>query len=147
MRTRMRSTRGHSLLEIPLSMLLLSTATVVFASLYPTASKASRMTGSHSQAVSAVQHKVDELRAVGYGRLNYIDLRAAGIVDATATTSPYHFEVTNDLQRQFPDPVGTVSVSSAGTNLALVTVRLHWAGAPGKVMEGNHEVSVLIANE
>ncbi len=147
MKRRWRARRGMTLLEVGVSVLLLGFCTVLFVGLYPMSARSSRMSGNQAQAISIVQHKVDQLRALGYGRLTFADMRAAGVIDPTPTAAPYRFEATDNIASVFPSPVGTISVASAGTDLARVTVRLQWVGAPGKVMEGYHEVQVLIANE
>ena len=142
-----KTRRGATLLEVVLATLLLSLGTLLFISVYPTASKTSRMSGNHSQAISVVQHKVDQLRSIGYGRLNYADLRAAGVVDTTSNTSPYRFEQVDALSEQFPSPIATLTIEQATTDLLRVRVSLEWRGAPQKAMEGYHEVTALIAKE
>lgn len=138
--------RGFNLLEVMICTFLLGMATIAFAALYPPASKCSHMSGNYSQAISAVQHKVDELRSVGYGRLTYADLKSAGVIDDSPSTSPYHFETKDGLGTLLPNAVGTVTLSSAGTNLTQAVVKVTWAGQPAKAMGGSHEVTVLIAN-
>ena len=51
---------------------------------------ASRMVGNYQQASSLVQHKIDELRSVGYGRLDFTNLRTSGIIDATPRAAEPH---------------------------------------------------------
>ena len=145
-RRRFRRRRGFNLIEIILAVFMLGMATLVFAGLYPPAARCSHKSGNYSQAISAVQHKVDELRSVGYGRLDYTNLQSAGIIDASPATAPFHFEVTDGLGTILPNAVGTISFTSAGTNLTQATVQVTWSGAPGKAMDGSHAVSVLIAN-
>lgn len=144
---KVRSRRGFSLVEIVVAVFLMSMAVLMFGAFYPTAARASRMSGNHSQAISEVQHKVDQLRAVGYGRLTYGELRAAGIIDASPNAQPYRFDGIDNLGALLPNAQGTLSISSAGTDLAQVTVRVTWAGAPSKAMEGTHEVTILVANQ
>jgi len=139
--------RAFTLVEVIVAVFLLAMAVLMFGAFYPSASRASRMSGNHSQAISEVQHKVDQLRAVGYGRLNYSELRAAGIIDAEPGASPFRFDSVDGLAALLPNPVGTLSVSYPATDLAQVTVRLTWTGAPSKAMEGMHEVTILIANQ
>jgi prepilin-type N-terminal cleavage/methylation domain-containing protein len=139
--------RAFTLVEVVVAVFLLALAVLMFGAFYPTASRASRMSGNHSQAISEVQHKVDQLRAVGYGRLNYTELRAAGIVDAEAGASPYEFHRVDELSRLLPNPTGTITVTYPATDLAQVNVRLTWSGSPSKAMEGSHDVTILIANQ
>lgn len=139
--------RGFSLVEVVVAVFLLAMAVLMFGAFYPTASRSSRMSGNHSQAISEVQHKVDQLRAIGYGRLTYSELRAAGVIDATPNTLPYSFTAVDGLQNLLPNASGTINISPAGTDLMQVTVRVTWSGAPSKAMEGSHEVTILIANQ
>jgi hypothetical protein len=122
-------------------------AVLAFAALYPSASRASKMSGNYAQACTAIQHKIDQMRAVGYGRLNYNDLRFAGIIDTTSNTSPYRFEVVDGLSASLWNPVGTITVASAGTDLMRVTVRLDWKATAGRPQVSTHQVVALIANE
>lgn len=138
--------RGYTIIEVAIAVFLIGMAVLMFAALYPQASRCAHMSANYSQAISEVQHKVDELRAVGYGRLDYTNLQAAGVIDASPTTSPYHFEVTDSLGTYLPKAVGTITITSAGTNLTQATVSLTWQGAPAAAMKGSHAVTVLIPN-
>lgn len=138
--------RGYTLVEVAISVFLIGIAVLMFTALYPPASRASHMSANYSQAISEVQHKVDQLRAVGYGRLNYSDLLAADVIDASPNASPFHFETTDSLNTYLPKAVGTITLSSAGTNLIQATVKVTWDGMPAQAMKGSHEVTVLIPN-
>jgi prepilin-type N-terminal cleavage/methylation domain-containing protein len=146
-RARRRPRRGFSLVEIVVAVFLMAMAVLMFGAFYPTASRTSRMSGNHSQAISEVQHKVDQLRAIGYGRLTYTELKNAGVIDASPSTLPYRFDGVDELSKLLPSPVGTINVQSAGTDLMRVTIRLTWSGQPAKAMEGSHEVTILVANQ
>jgi hypothetical protein len=122
-------------------------AVLAFAALYPSASRASKMSANYAQACTAIQHKIDQMRAVGYGRLNYNDLRYAGIIDTTSNVSPYRFEVVDGLSASLWNPVGTITLASAGTDLMRVTVRLDWKATAGRTQVSTHQVVALIANE
>jgi prepilin-type N-terminal cleavage/methylation domain-containing protein len=139
--------RGFSLVEVVVAVFLLAMAVLMFGAFYPTAARASRMSGNHSQAISEVQHKVDQLRAVGYGRLTYSELKAAGIIDASPSSLPYRFSGVDGLANLLPGAVGTIDVTPAGTDLMQVKIKITWSGAPSKAMEGSHEVTILIANQ
>jgi hypothetical protein len=122
-------------------------AVLTFGAFYPTAARTSRMSGNHSQAVSEVQHKVDQLRAVGYGRLTHSELSAARIIDPSPTGMPYRFDGVDGLANLLPNAQGTINITSAGTDLSRVTIRITWSGAPAKANEGTHEVTILVANQ
>jgi prepilin-type N-terminal cleavage/methylation domain-containing protein len=138
--------RGFTLMEVALAVFLIGMAVLTFVALFPQASRCSHMSANYSQAITEVQHKVDELRAVGYGRLDYTNLQAAGVIDASPTASPFHFEVTDSLGTYLPHAVGTIALSSAGANLEQATITVTWTGAPSSAMKGTHAVTVLIPN-
>ncbi len=139
--------RGYTLIEVALAVFLMGMAVLTFSALYPTAAKSSRMSGNYAQATSAVQHKIDQLRAVGYGRLSYSELRSAGVIDASPNAAPFRFEAVDGLAQDLPAPVGTISLTGAGTDVVAATVRLQWGAGSLKPMGGVHEVTVLIPNE
>jgi hypothetical protein len=139
--------RGTSLLEVALGALVMAGGILIFAAFYPTAARCSRMSGSYSQAISEVQHKIDQLRAIGYGRLNYSEMTAAGIIDPTPTSSPYRFEKVDDLKQVLWDPIGTIQITPAGANLAQATITLSWRRTAGSSERSTHAVTILITNE
>lgn len=139
--------RAYTLIEVTVAVFLMTMGVLAFAALYPSAAYSSRMSGNHTQAISEVQHKIDQLRAVGYGRLTYAELRDAGIIDANPATQPWRYDGVDQLSTLLPQPVGTISVADAGSNLRRITVTLRWTGAPKKAMEGSHDVTILIANQ
>ena len=142
-----RARRGTSLLEVVLAVFFMASAMLIFGALQPTSAKTSRVNGNYSQAVSLVQHKVDQLRAVGYGRLTYSELNAAGIIDTTPTAQPYHYETVDEIAQYLPSPTATVAFTSAGTDVMHVTITVAWQGAPDKAMQGSYSAEVLIPNE
>jgi Tfp pilus assembly protein PilV len=142
-----RKRRGQTLIDVVFATLLMAWSVLAFAALYPSASRSSRASAEYAQACTAVQHKIDQMRAVGYGRLTYTDLRNAGIIDTTSNVSPFRFEIIDDLDTSFWNPLGTITVASAGTDLRRVVVRLDWKATPGRTQVSTHQVSVLIANE
>lgn len=145
--TRRGKRRGASLIEIVITIFLMAMAVMTFGGFYPTAARSSQMSGNHAQAISLVQHKVDQLRAMGYGRLTYTELRNAGVIDSTSTASPYRFEQIDGLSSQLPAAVGTIALASAGSDLMQVTIKVTWTGFPAKTNSGTYEIKTLIANE
>jgi prepilin-type N-terminal cleavage/methylation domain-containing protein len=151
---RRRSARpGYSLVEVIVAMTLFSLATLVFAALFPAAAKTSKMNNLYAQAVSLAQHKVDQMRAVGYGRLNYTDLLAAGIIDATPNASPFRFDQqsaadsADDLSNFFPSDTSSITIADEATDLKRVTVTLNWTGINEKSQSGSVTLVALIARE
>jgi len=139
--------RGSGLIEVAIATMVMAVGILVFASYYPTAAKCASMGGAYSQATSEVQHKVDQLRSVGYGRLNYTELKAAGIIDSSPTASPFRFEQADSLGNLLWSPIGTITVASAGTNLAQVTISLSWRRQANSTQRSTHAVTILITND
>lgn len=139
--------RGSGLIEVAIATMVMAVGILIFASYYPTAARAAKMGGAYSQASSEVQHKVDQLRSVGYGRLNYTELKAAGIIDTSPTASPFRFDQADGLSTLLWDPIGTIAVASAGTNLAQVTITLSWRRQANSTQRSTHAVTILITND
>jgi hypothetical protein len=74
------------------------------------------------------QHKIDQMRAIGYGRLNYSELRSAGIIDASPATMPYSFRGADGLDTYFPSPSGTIAIAATEEDIRMVTINITWAG-------------------
>lgn len=117
----------------------------MFSALIPPAVKSERMLASHQQATSLLQHKIDQLRGVGYGRLTFAELRAAGIVDATPTASPYRFDGVDALTTYYKAATGTITITDFDANNKTVTLTLTWTGAARRQGNGTLSVTALIA--
>jgi Tfp pilus assembly protein PilV len=144
---RLRVRRGFSLIDVAIATLVMGAGILVFGAFYPTAARCAQMTGSYSQAISEVQHKIDQIRAVGYGRLTYTDLKAAGIIDTSPTASPYRFEAKDTLSNVLWDPIGTISVADTATDLRQVTVTLTWRRTAQSTQRSTHAITILVTNE
>jgi type II secretory pathway pseudopilin PulG len=139
---RRRCSRGYSLVEVLISILIISYIGIVFTASFPVAKRGSRVVGNYAQAISIAQHKIDQLRAIGYGRLNYTELRSASAIDVSPTSSPYKFTTVDNLSQYFPNPEGTITVTFLSSTVAQATVELSWAGA--KHTGGTLRLDVLI---
>lgn len=144
---RVRRRRGQTLIDVIVATMVIAWGVLAFVAIYPSASRSSRTSADYAQACTATQHKIDQMRAIGYGRLNYADLRNGGIIDTTSNASPYRFEAIDGLSAAFWNPVGTITVSTVSTDLAKVTVRLEWKATPGRTTVSYHQVSAYIAND
>ena len=133
------------MVETAIAILVLGATAVIFAAYMPTALKTGKMVGNHQQAASLVQHKVDQLRGVGYGRLVFAELSNAGIVDSNVTTSPYSFVLVDGLDALFVDVVGTVRVDNFTADVRKVTVTLTWTGSGARQGNGTMTAIALIA--
>jgi prepilin-type N-terminal cleavage/methylation domain-containing protein len=142
-----RARPGYSLIEVMVATFLLSLGVLIFSALAPVSAKASKMNGNYAQAVSIAQHKVDELRAVGYGRLNHTDLVAAGVIDASPATEPYKFDGVDTLASYYPIFTSSITTEDVATDLKKATVTVSWTGLGDKPTQGNATLVVLIARE
>ncbi|MBS1715784.1 MAG: hypothetical protein JST30_15765 [Armatimonadetes bacterium] len=133
------------MLEVLIAILALGTAATVFAAYLPTAMNTGHMVGQYQQASSIVQHKIDQLRSVGYGRLTYDQLLAAGIIDESPKTAPYSFQKADKIDDHYVGTTATISVDPYSSDVKQVTVTLKWTGGVAKPSEGNLTVTALIA--
>jgi prepilin-type N-terminal cleavage/methylation domain-containing protein len=152
---RLRANRsGLTLLEVVISLAIFTMLILVSAATIPVAARSSGMCGLHAQALSLAQHKIDQCRAVGYGRLTYAELKSAGVIDASPTISPFSFVTIDDMTYStgnsdgfFRQPTGTITVADESTGLQRVTVTITWQGDGSKQTAGSITLVGLIAQE
>jgi type II secretory pathway pseudopilin PulG len=142
---RKNRTVGFTLLEVVISIFVLAAAATVFFSFMPAALKTGKMVGNHQQATSLVQHKIDQLRGVGYGRLTFTELRDAGIIDSTPTASPFSFRDVDGLGAIYANSTATITVTDFDAQVKEVTVVLTWTGSAFQQGNGTITARALIA--
>jgi hypothetical protein len=140
-----RRHRASSLVDILMATMLLGFGTLVFAAIMPAMRQNARHTTEYAQAISAVQHKADQLRALGYGRLTFTEMRNAAVIDASPTSSPFRFEAIDSLSSAISSPVGTITLSSPITNVYRADISLSWKSSAR--ITSNHAISILISKE
>jgi len=143
----MRKKRGYTLIEVIVALGLVAAGTLAFGAMVPMSARSARMNANYQQAVSLLQHKVDQCRAVGWGRLTYTELQNAGIIDASPTTSPYRFTTVDTLTAIYPAATGTLQVSDYSSDIRQVTVTMTWTGSPVRQGNGTLTATALIAKE
>lgn len=136
---------GFSLVEAAIAMMIVAAAAGVFFALMPMSFKTGKMVGSYQQASSLLQHKVDQMRGVGYGRLTYAELKDAGIIDASPSTAPYSFKTVDGLTSLYSVPTATIQISDYSASIKRVTVTLIWSGSSMQQGRGDMTVTALIA--
>lgn len=144
--SRRRSARGFTLVELMVAMMAMAAMVVIFAASMVLAEKTAHVNGQYAQAISLCQHKIDQLRAVGYGRLNYTELDDAGIIDGTPTSSPFRFTTVDDVAVYLPEATSSLAIQSAGTNVMRATVTLTWRKARHQTQTSTVSLSALISN-
>jgi len=135
---------GFSLAEVIIAIFLIALGAVMLGAMFPMASKTGKMVGNHEQAASIVQHKIDQLRGVGYGRLTFSELYDAGIID-NKSTQPYEFTQADELAKIYPDPKGTIEITTFSSNIKKVNVVLEWTGSAYNQGNGRITATALIA--
>jgi len=140
---------GFTLMEVMVSLFVMTLIVLMFAATLPMAAKSSKMNGNYAQAMSLCQHKIDQMRSVGYGALTYSGLRTAEIIDASPTSLPYSFQQMDSLSSYFTSATGTINVQSHSThtNVRIVTVRVQWTGTGARQTAGTCELVALIASD
>lgn len=136
--------RGFTLIEVMISLMVFVVLTCIFAACIPVAKKASRMNGQYSQAISLCQHKIDQLRAVGYGRLTYDGLSDI-YIDDSPTSLPYSFAGIDDVGNYLIQPTATLNIIK-GTDEAKVTVTITWKSSSSESMRSSAHLSAIITN-
>ena len=152
-----RRQRGFTIMEVVLAMTVFLMMVLMFAAAFPLTVRAAQFSSNYAQATQIAQHKMDQLRAVGYGSLNGAALAGTGIIDsATAVANPtgspsgstsYSFTASDNLTAYFAaGSGGTVTISpdtNSGSSPVLdVTVLVSWTG--GSVSSGNYSVTAVI---
>lgn len=140
------SKRGFALLEVMIALGVFVILTLVFAACVPVAKKTAKMNGQYSQALSLCQHKIDQLRAVGYGRINYEELSDARIVDDSPNSAPYSFLEVDDVSEYLTHPTATVTVEELTTDVVRVTATVTWTNTAYESKESSATLTAIITN-
>ncbi len=143
--------RGFTLVEVMISLIVFGFLTVIFASSVIVAKASSKMNGQYAQAISLCQHKIDRLRAVGFGRINigYDELSEAEIIDTTRTTSPYVFTQVDEVSNYLANPTTSLEAHiEPGTNdkVMHVIVTITWRAAPLRTSNSSQSLEAFIVD-
>ncbi|MEN6372340.1 MAG: type II secretion system protein [Armatimonadota bacterium] len=142
----MSNNRGFTLIEVMISLGIFSLLIIIFATSVPLARKSSQVNGQYAQAISLCQHKIDQMRAVGYGRINYTELSDAEIIDESPSASPFSFAGVDNVDQYLPQPTATVNVHSMSTDKIIVTVTVTWKNATHESKTSTASLSAIITN-
>jgi prepilin-type N-terminal cleavage/methylation domain-containing protein len=137
--------RGFTLVEVMLSLMVLVVLTLIFAASVPVAHKTAKMSGQYSQALSLCQHKIDQLRAVGYGRIEYEELSDAGIIDDSPSYAPFSFVGVDQVANCLSHPTATLSLAF-GIDEVKVTAAVTWRSGTDRYKTSTASLSAIIAN-
>jgi hypothetical protein len=138
--------RGFSLLDAAGGMFILGWVVLIFVAAYPSSHRAARAVADETQVISIAQHKIDQLRAVGFGRLTYTELKNAGIIQSSPTTAPYRFETADSLTGLW-SPVGTINCyTTTDPKVTRVVVHIDWQQTSGGTRK-SYDVETLVAQD
>jgi type II secretory pathway pseudopilin PulG len=140
------STTAFTLIETMIAVMVFGMMILLFASSILTTRMSARMNGQYAQAVSLCQHKIDQLRAVGYGRTTYTELNDAEIIDDTPANAPYSFTQVDDVASVLTSPTTSVVFEDAGANTVRVTVTITWKQVSFKSKTSTASLIALITN-
>lgn len=146
---RMRNVRGFTMVEVVLAIFLLAVVAVIFGALYPTSQ---RLTGGAKQravALMLAERRMESIKLLGYGNLNYEGLRAYGLIDDSPNASPFSFTNTDNARQEspstmLPNGIGQIEIQDAGWDTRRVIVRVSWQGPNGNTQ--TVELRTLIGN-
>lgn len=144
--TRNHNNKGFTLVEVMISLITFAVLTLIFAATVPLAKKTAHMNGQYAQAISLCQHKIDQLRAVGYGRINYTELSDAGIIDDNPTTSPFSFNEVDQVEEYLPQPNATLNVESLGADKLRITASITWRTTTYETKTSTASLTAIITN-
>ena len=135
-------------MEVMIALFVFALVTVIFASSLIVSKAACGMNGQYAQAISLGQHKIDQLRAIGYGRLTYTEMDDAQIVDPTPTSSPYSFVLVDEVANYLPNPTATLTIAShpTDTRVKAITVTITWRASPRRASNSSLILRAYIAN-
>ena len=152
MRRRRDRQGGFTLIEVALALVIFVMMALLFAAVFPVAVRGAQQSNNYDQAALLAQHKIDQLRAAGFGNLDSTDLVRLGIVDSAPTTSPYSFTATDDLlggsggNGYFPPgTTGTITIGpygGTGGSVDAVTITISWPS--GATPHGSYSASTMI---
>lgn len=139
---------GFTLIEVTVALAIFAILTIVFGASILMARASSDINGQYAQALSIGQHKIDRLRAIGYGRLNYQELIDAEIIDPDSTSSPYTFTNIDGVSNYFIQPQTQLRITPDPTDSQVMQVEIEitWLAAPGRAKRSKIVLKADIAN-
>jgi type II secretory pathway pseudopilin PulG len=152
-----QSRQAFTLVEVTLSLIVFMMMILVFAAVFPFAVRTAQFSNDYAQASLLAQHKIDELLAAGYNRMDFTDLSGLGIIDAATNTSPYTFTGVDNLDGGGaatgyfrPGSSGTITIVDFNTVNASIqpgkmdyaTIKLTWTSVTGST--SSYSASVVL---
>ena len=147
-RSRSITNGGFTLVESAISLFIFACVVVIFAGSVILAEKSSHMNGEYAQALSLAQHKIEQLRAIGFGRLDYEGLDDPGsIIDHSPASSPYSFKEVDNVEDYLPNSTAKLYISYDSGTIARATVIITWnKSSKGQSKPSEVKLVALIPN-
>lgn len=137
--------KGFTLIEVMISLMVLVVLTLIFAACVPVAKKAGKMNGQYSQALSLCQHKIDQMRAFGYGKINFEEL-APIIIDEDHPAQPWSFTDVDGVADILIDPQTQIVIPYSDDDRIKVRVTITWKTTAYESKRSSASVSAIITN-
>lgn len=141
--------KGFTLIEVAVSLLAFAAVIVIFASAVVMSEKTAHMNGQYAQAMSLCQHKIDQMRAIGFGQLEYDTLEGI-YVDDSSIASPYSFLETDNVANYLPRPTAaTLTIEkpyNSDEDKAKVTATITWHPVASQSKTNTVTLVALITN-
>lgn len=133
-------TKGFTLIEVTVAMMIFLAMVLMFAAVFPLAVRTALFSNNYAQAVALCQHKMDQLRQEGFTNLSDTGnvLSSDSVIDATTppTAYPYSYTFTtcDNLASYYPSgATGTITINqatntagSAMTTVDTVAITIQW---------------------
>lgn len=123
---KLQSKRGAGLVDVMVTLFLLSVAGIVFSATFPAAFTCSRKSQEYKLGTAIAQRKMEQLRAMNYESLTEPLLHQAGVIDSGSMSSPYTFTSVDSLATHLTSGKGTISVIDVNGHLKKVEVTITW---------------------
>jgi type II secretory pathway pseudopilin PulG len=127
------SSKGFSLVEVIISMGLLTTMSLGVAQLFAASTNANRVSRNSTSTIALAEQKMEQLRSLSWG----FDLQGQGLPVSDTTTNLAVYPHRADGSGLNPSPSGTLSENTAGY-VDFLDVQGNWVGtgtaAPANAM-------------
>jgi prepilin-type N-terminal cleavage/methylation domain-containing protein len=125
--------RGLTLVEVLVSMVVLSMTTLSAVALLPFCAQMRDSSGNFSRGAALVQRKLEQIRDLELSQVTAGGLAAAGVIDPLtgSDSGVYSFTSIDRLTSELNSGDGVVALSGVGSDLVTVTVTVAWRDRRG----------------
>jgi Tfp pilus assembly protein PilV len=129
--TRLKNKRGSMLMDVMVTVLLLSIAGVMFSASFPSGIACTRKAQNYKIALAIAQKKMEQLRGSGYASLTRDGLMANQFIDSSPTSSPYSFTQREAVASKLPQGTGSLAISDYSSIVRRVEIKISWRDKSG----------------